>query len=118
MGYSFVDINGNNVELDLTQEVGIKTSIKNILLTSKGTLPGRPEFGSDVSKYLFEPMNAFTKLSLQESIKTSIYRNEPRIANLNVVVQEDKTNYSLICVIEFTTTKDLEPQIVTINLKS
>ena len=115
--YTYIDFSRTDIETNLTKDKSIKASVVNILSTARGSLPGKPEFGSDVHRYLFEPMNAFTKISLIDNIKSSLYRNDTRLANVNVSITEDKSNYKLNVTIEFTTKQDNEPQIITVNLK-
>ena len=115
--YTYVDLNRIDLENNLTKDNSIRASISNIILTLRGTLPGAPEFGSDVYRYLFEPLTVFTKISLEDNIKSSLYRNDDRLQDLKVTLVEDNANYAMNAVVEFTTKDDLEPHIVTINLK-
>lgn len=57
----------------------IKNSIRNIITTPKGTLPGDPEFGSRLNEILFSQIDGVSK-SLQKSfVEEALYRYEPRV---------------------------------------
>ena len=68
-------------------DVSIKQSIKNLVLTSPGEKPFQPLVGSRVNDLLFEPLDAFTADSLQEEIINTINQFEPRIKLKTVEIQ-------------------------------
>ena len=53
-------------------DVSIKQSIKNLVLTTPGEKPFQPLVGSRVNDLLFEPLDPFTADSLQEEIINTI----------------------------------------------
>ena len=57
----------------------VKQSIRNILLTRKGTRLFNSEFGSDINKYLFDIMDKVTAFGLLNEIVTAVERWEPRV---------------------------------------
>lgn len=57
----------------------VRQSILNILNTPKGTRFFMPEFGSNLHKILFEPMNQTTELMLMNEIYVALKRWEPRV---------------------------------------
>jgi phage baseplate assembly protein W len=64
----------------------IKNSIINIFLTSPGQKILNPEFGLDLRRYLFEPVNSSTAYMIKYDIDTKLPEQEPRIELLNVNV--------------------------------
>ena len=114
---TYQDFSKANIENNIYDSDAIKASIMNIILTQKGTIPGFPEFGSNVYKYIFEPLTMFTKISLADDIKSAIYKYDSRVSNINVSVIDDKANYSIAVNIQFSTKFDKEPQIITVNLQ-
>ena len=64
----------------------IKNSIINIFLTSPGQKILNPEFGLDLRRYLFEPVNSSTAYEIKYDINTKLPEQEPRIRLLNVDV--------------------------------
>lgn len=57
----------------------INNSIRNILFTAIGTVPGKPDFGSNLNELVFSPMDATTIGMVKRVITESIRRWETRI---------------------------------------
>jgi len=64
----------------------IKNSIINAFLTSPGQKILNPEFGLDLRRYLFEPVNSSTAYMIKYDIDTRLPDQEPRIELINVQV--------------------------------
>ena len=62
----------------------IKQAIVNILLTNRGERLFNSRFGSDIRKYLFEPLDYATAAQVNGSIADTLSRFEPRIQVLSV----------------------------------
>ena len=75
----------------------IKNSITNILLTSPGQKILNPEFGIDLRRYIFEPVDEFTEEDIQEDIEDNLPNFEPRIELEQVEVQalEEEQQYNI-----------------------
>lgn len=75
----------------------IKNSIANALLTSPGEKILSPEFGIDLRRFIFEPVDEFTEEDIKEDIESNLPRFEPRIELENVEVQglEDEQQYNI-----------------------
>jgi phage baseplate assembly protein W len=67
-------------------EPNVRESICIILRTRPGERLMRPQFGSGLDRYLFEPNNIATLRLIQEEVKTSLVRWEPRIKLDDIVV--------------------------------
>ena len=67
----------------------IKNSIRNILLTNKGEKPFQPNFGCNITGYLFEQPDPITLSFLEDEIKEAIGKYEPRVVTTNVDVQDN-----------------------------
>jgi phage baseplate assembly protein W len=68
----------------ITDEVAIKRALTNLILTPRGSKPFRPDYGSDVDKFLFRNPDKFTKNDLLRSLKDTIDRYESRINLINI----------------------------------
>ena len=66
--------------------IAIKNSIINIFLTSPGQKILNPEFGLDLRRYLFEPVNTSTAYKIKYDIEVLLPGQEPRIQLENVTV--------------------------------
>ena len=65
----------------------ITRSIRNIVFTYPGEKPFDPEFGSQISRSLFENITLFTAIEIRREIEYSINRYEPRAQLNNEAVQ-------------------------------
>ncbi len=67
------------IEID-TNSQAINNSIKNIILTPIGSLPGKPDFGSNINEYVFELLDGTGTSDLVKiSILDALSKWEPRI---------------------------------------
>lgn len=67
----------DEVDTDLA---AIKNSIRNIISTARGSLPGKPNFGCDIYKILFAPLDDLTVTMANNYIRESLNEFEDRIA--------------------------------------
>jgi len=83
----------------------INNAIRNILMTRLGSLPGKPDFGSNVINVVFELMdNTSTTDILRNSIIQALIKWEPRILINDVVIKEIPEYNKLIANISYTYT--------------
>ena len=83
---SYRDINITFKKHPVTDDVvvsrdasAIKQAIVNLLLTNKGERLMNPNYGSDIRRYLFEPLDYGTANQIKGNIRDTIERFEPRI---------------------------------------
>ena len=69
-----------------TNEKAINNSIKNILLTRIGSVPGKPDFGSNVLNTIFELLDGVTSDFVKRDIMNAILKWEPRISLKDITV--------------------------------
>ena len=96
---SYRDINITFKKHPVTNDVvvskdasAIKQAIVNLLLTNKGERLMNPEYGSDIRRYLFEPLDYGTSALVKQNIVTTIGRFEPRISVQEIVSRPDFEN--------------------------
>ena len=96
---SFKDLNITFKKHPVTNDVvvskdasAIKQAIVNLLLTNKGERLMNPEYGSDIRRYLFEPLDYGTSALVKQNIVTTIGRFEPRISVQEIVSRPDFEN--------------------------
>lgn len=85
----------------LSEEKAVRNAVSNILMTSKGEIFYRPNFGCNVKRYLFEKLNEFTFLAIRDEIRYSLYRNEPRIDNIQVEATQLEDRNEVEVTIEY-----------------
>ena len=74
----------NNDLIAIKNENAIARSVKNIVFTLPGEKFFKPNFGSRISKVLFENIDDITASVIVDEIKESIRNNEPRVELLDV----------------------------------
>jgi phage baseplate assembly protein W len=81
----------------VTNQNAVRQSVKNLILTNYGERLFQPLVGGDLTRHLFEPMNALTAKNISDSITKTIQYNEPR-ANLIGVDVRESTDFNSIIV--------------------
>jgi phage baseplate assembly protein W len=76
----------------VTNENAVKQSIIGIIKTSKYERPFQPNLGSNIQKFLFEPISNVTQQGLQDEISNVIANYEPRAKVISVVASPDFVN--------------------------
>lgn len=73
-------------------ELNVRESICIILRTRPGERLMRPDFGCGLDRYLFEPNNVGTLRLIQEEVKQSLVRWEPRITLNDIQVSTNASD--------------------------
>ena len=96
---SFKDISMSFGSNPLTRDLiaiknasAISRSVRNIIMTLPGEKPFEPNFGSKVSKILFENIDMISAGIIVDEIRTSIENFEPRVELLSVEANPDFDN--------------------------
>ena len=79
----------------------IARSVTNIVMTYPGEKFFQPDFGSKVSRLLFENVDDITASQIQEEIEFSISNYEPRVNLTNVTVVADNDNALFDAIITY-----------------
>ena len=72
----------------VSEEEDIREAIGIILRTSLGERVMRPDFGSTVMEYLFQPVTSGMLLQLADDIRQSLFEQEQRIEDIDVICTE------------------------------
>lgn len=72
----------------ITDETAIRRSIANIIKTPKGSRPFRPDYGTDIKRYLFNN-SIFSEYEVNQKIYEAISRFEPRVTVISVTTKLD-----------------------------
>ena len=88
---SYRDINITFKKHPVTNDVvvskdasAIKQAIVNVLLTNKGERLMNPRYGSDIRRFLFEPLDYGTGFQIKSNIRDTLERFEPRISVIDI----------------------------------
>ena len=78
-------------DLNETKEDSVKSMLLHIILTPKGQRLRRPNFGTDLIKFIFEPNDGNTWESIKNDIRkqVSLYLPDVTFNNINVIKRED-----------------------------
>lgn len=66
----------------------VKNSIRNIFTWIKGERILDPEFGTEISKLLYEPINTYNNEKIVSEIKSAVAKYEPR-AEIDKIIAEN-----------------------------
>ena len=88
---SFKDLNITFKKHPVTNDIvvskdasAIKQAIVNVLLTNKGERLMNPRYGSDIRRFLFEPLDYGTAFQIKGNIRDTLERFEPRISVIDI----------------------------------
>lgn len=79
----------------------VKQSVKNLILTNYGERPFKPNLGSNVTSFLFEPANPFTSQALKREIDTTLKEQEPRVNGITTRVFDDADRNAYIIELSY-----------------
>jgi phage baseplate assembly protein W len=82
-------------------ENAIKSSLKNLILTSNYERPFHSEIGSQVRALLFEPATPMTRALLERSIEDLVTNFEPRVQLIGVQANVSEDNNAVYINVEF-----------------
>lgn len=89
------------VNRDTTDTKAINNSIRNILLTRKGSVPGRPRFGSDLYKLVFSHIDSTIKNIAKNMIFEALNEFEDRIILESIDIQNIEEYNKVVCNIVY-----------------
>ncbi len=97
----------------LKNETAIARSLKNIVFTQPGEKFFDEDFGSQVSRFLFENIDPVTASNIRDEIIQSIINYEPRVQLNDVTVVPNYDNYAMNATIKYIIIgADIPPQIL------
>jgi phage baseplate assembly protein W len=104
--FSDLDLNftAHPVTKDITRrfdENAIKTSLRNLILTSNYERPFHSEIGSPIKRLLFEPATPMTQVMIKKAIEDTVLNFEPRVQLTEVNVNVSGDNNSVYVSIYF-----------------
>jgi phage baseplate assembly protein W len=104
--FSDLDLNftAHPVTKDITRrfdENAIKTSLRNLILTSNYERPFHSEIGSPIKRLLFEPATPMTQVMIKKAVEDTVINFEPRVQLLEVDVNVSGDNNSVYVSIYF-----------------
>jgi len=104
--YPFKDSSkGFYLELNDNDNDAIKSDLLHIVLTRKGQRLYKPDFGTDLLKYIFEPEDSMTLTAIKSEMISEVKKYLPQLRIDNVKIEESPDNeHAAILTINFTIT--------------
>ena len=103
----------NDDLVTLKNETAIARSVKNIVFTQPGEKFFDEDFGSQVSRFLFENIDPVTASNIRDEIVQSIINYEPRVQLTDVSVVPNYDSYAMNATIKYNIIgADIPPQIL------
>lgn len=85
----------------VTNSNSIKQAIMNLVQTNYGERLYQPSVGGNITQMLFEPISNFSATMIEESIKTTIFNNDTRVASVGARAIADPLNNAYNVTIVF-----------------
>ena len=97
----------------LKNENAIARSVKNIVFTIPGEKPFNPDFGSRITDSLFENIDDITASQIENELRDSIGRFEPRVSitSLNVTANIDNNGFDVVLIYDIIGAEVLPQQL-------
>ena len=96
---------GDYLNMTKTDEEEIRANLMHLLLTNKGERFMMPEFGTDLIKYIFEPIESKTITDLKIEISDTIKKFIPNLQLDDIVIEgSDLSDYMALVTIKYTVT--------------
>lgn len=104
--FTDLDLNffAHPVTKDVTTKIdeqAIKSSVRNLILTSNYEKPFHPEIGSPLKSLLFEPATPLLPILIEKSIHRTIDNFEPRVQLTSVTADLSEDTNSVYVTVEF-----------------
>jgi len=115
-----LDFTAHPVTKDVSKKLNenaITQSIRNLLLTAHYERPFKPELGSNLRKFLFEPIDNVTTVLIQDAISQTLRNYEPRIEIQQVIAAPNFEENRYDITLSFFVRNTTEPLTVTFFLE-
>jgi phage baseplate assembly protein W len=118
--YPFTSNNENCLYLDLneTYSDSIKSQVLHVIFTPKGQRLRKPDFGTDLIKYIFNPSDENTFGEIKNEISKQISKYVPEVMFRDITIYNDEeSDNGIIVVIEYGVKKGEKTEITKVAVK-
>jgi phage baseplate assembly protein W len=96
------------VELNNTDANAIKSDLLHLILTRKGQRLYKPDFGTDLLRFIFQPEDNLTLSQIKEEIKMVVNKYLPKLQINNIIVeQSEESEYAAVIRMDYTITDEV-----------
>lgn len=109
--FPFTNNNEDGLFIDLNEKMvdKIGSEIAHVILTPKRTRIMKPDFGTDLIKYLFNPNDDSSWDDVEDEIKSSVSKYVPNASIESVIVtRQDDDEHSVYVDIKYSVKRGLE----------
>lgn len=91
-------------DLDETKNDGIKSKILHIIFTPKGQRLRRPDFGTDLIRFIYEPNDGETWEMIKNQIRTqiSMYLPEVTFNDISIIRNDEEDEHAIFVQVDYT----------------
>lgn len=118
--YPFTSDNNDGTYLDLnkTYSDSIKSQVLHVIFTPKGQKLRDPEFGTNLIKFLFNPIDNNTLEDIKSEITSQITKYVPSVEfrDLSIYSEEENDN-SVIIIVEYSVNIGNKQEITKVAIK-
>ena len=106
INYPFKDSNkGFFLDLNDEDSQAVKADLLHIILTRKGQRLYKPDFGTDLLKFIFEPEDGMTLNGIKEEIRSVVKLYIPNLQLDEILVEESlESEYAAVFTLKYTIT--------------
>ena len=97
--------NGYYFKLNDNDKDAIKSDLLHLLLTNKGERLYKPDFGSDLRKFIFEPNDSITHDQIKDNLNETIKRYIPNLLINSISFRNDDIEELIIVELRYTVTE-------------
>jgi len=120
----YIDLDLNFIKHPISNDVSRKydteaviKSVRQLVLTNFYDRPFHPEIGTNIHAMLFENDSLFTRGLLRDAIKNIVDAYEPRVTDLEVIVEKSSDDLSYNVVVVMKIIGSIEPVTFNITLE-
>lgn len=117
MAYPFAGYGVRGVFEPKAEQFSYETSIRNILMTPKGSIPYDPDFGSALRQFVFDLNDEISQQLIKYYAFRDVQAQEPRLRVVGLDATFDVDNYTISFTVAFIAFSDPAqvPQMAKIN---
>jgi phage baseplate assembly protein W len=100
--------NGFFVELNNTDADAIKSDLMHLILTRKGQRLYKPDFGTDLLRFIFQPEDELTLSQIKDEIKIVVNKYLPKLQINNITVeQSEESEHAAVIRLDYSITDEV-----------
>jgi phage baseplate assembly protein W len=101
-------VNGFFIELNSVDADAIKSDLLHLILTRKGQRLYKPDFGTDLLRFIFEPEDGLTLSKIKEEIHSTVKKYLPKLQINNIIVeQSEESEHAAVVRLDYTITDEV-----------